>query len=232
MSFLLSTFYSQIHFYGVIVLRLLTACVLGGIIGYEREHTNRPAGFRTHILVCVGSGLVMVTSEFIFRKYSSAVNVDPARLGAQVISGIGFLGAGTIIREGFSVKGLTTAASLWAVSCVGIASGIGFYEGAIAATILIYITLITLKKFEEGFNKKSHYRALYVETRDIPGQLGAVSCALGSHGVSIKKIELIGDESKQNIIIKVLLHYPAGVRREDVVSELRAIDGVYKVIEE
>lgn len=135
----------------VIALRLVLACALGGIVGFEREYKHRPAGFRTHILVCVGSALVMITSEFIFRKYSGQVNMDPARLGAQVISGIGFLGAGTIIREGASIKGLTTAASLWAVACVGIAAGIGFYEGAIAATILIFTALRVLKRFEGRF---------------------------------------------------------------------------------
>lgn len=145
--------------YLTILLRLVLATVLGGIIGFERENISRPAGFRTHILVCVGAALIMVTSEFIQRKYAGTVNMDPARLGAQVISGIGFLGAGTIIRDGSNVKGLTTAASLWAVSGVGIAAGIGFYEGAVTATILIFFTLIVLRKFEHSFPKKSWKKA-------------------------------------------------------------------------
>ena len=127
-----------------ILARLLLAVLLGGFVGYEREHANRPAGFRTHILVCVGAALVMVTSEYMVRKYSISA-VDPARLGAQVVSGIGFLGAGTIIRDGVNIRGLTTAASLWAVSCVGIAVGSGFYAGAAIATIFIFLTLIILK---------------------------------------------------------------------------------------
>ena len=94
-----------------ILIRIVLAGVLGGIIGIERESINRPAGFRTHILVCVGSALVMITSQYIFFHYSSQVNLDTARMGDQVISGIGFLGAGTIVRKGFNVKGLTTAAS-------------------------------------------------------------------------------------------------------------------------
>ena len=138
--------------------RLLLALLLGGLIGYERESENRPAGFRTHILVCIGSALVMVTSEFMYRDLTMERPIDLSRMGAQVISGIGFLGAGTIIREGFNVKGLTTAASLWAVSCVGLAAGIGFVEGAVIATILIYITLIVLKKIEKQFNVKKQYK--------------------------------------------------------------------------
>ncbi|MDF2988017.1 MAG: putative rane protein [Eubacterium sp.] len=141
---------NQADFYIAMILRLLAACLLGGIIGFEREHVHRPAGLRTHILVCVGSALVMITSEFIYYHYSSHVNVDPARLGAQVISGIGFLGAGTIIKEGISVKGLTTAASLWAVSCVGIAVGIGFYSGAIIATVIIFLILVVIKKTQSS----------------------------------------------------------------------------------
>lgn len=135
------------------LLRLTLAGVFGGFIGFEREHSHRPAGFRTHILVAVGSTLVMLTSSYIFLEYQAFTNVDPARLGAQVISGIGFLGAGTILREGFSVKGLTTAASLWAVSCIGLAVGIGYYEGAFIATIFIYITLNFLKRIMIRSNK-------------------------------------------------------------------------------
>ncbi|NLX93193.1 MAG: MgtC/SapB family protein [Clostridiales bacterium] len=135
------------------LLRLTLAGVFGGIIGFEREHSHRPAGFRTHILVAVGSALVMLTSSYIFIEYQGLTNMDPARLGAQVISGIGFLGAGTILREGFSVKGLTTAASLWAVSCIGLAVGIGYYEGAFIATIFIYITLNFLKRIMIRSNK-------------------------------------------------------------------------------
>ena len=121
------------------VIKMVLTVLLSGIIGFEREHSHRPAGFRTHILVAVGSTLVMMTSKFVFLEYQGIVTVDPTRLGAQVISGIGFLGAGTILREGFSVKGLTTAASLWAVSCIGLAVGAGYYIGAFVTTLVISI---------------------------------------------------------------------------------------------
>lgn len=214
-----------------IVLRLLLACLLGGVIGYEREHTNRPAGFRTHILVCVGAALVMITSEFIFTKYGETSRSDPARLGAQVISGIGFLGAGTIIRDGFNVRGLTTAASLWAVSCVGIAAGIGFYSGAVIATILIFMTLITLKKAERRFSKKNRYRTLIVESENVPNQVGTVSGLLETFNIEVKNIQLYKDKDN-NLMIKLLVKLAARGMDLQVFSDLQMLDGVKKVYEE
>lgn len=214
-----------------IVLRLLLAGLLGGLIGYEREHTNRPAGFRTHILVCMGAALVMVTSEFIFGKYGELTDVDPARLGAQVISGIGFLGAGTIIRDGFNVRGLTTAASLWAVSCVGIAVGTGFYGGAIAATILIFLTLISLKKAEKHFTRKNRYRTFIVESEASPGQVGQVSSLLERYKVEIKNIQLY--KSKDNdLMIKLLVKMPGSTVDLQTLNDLQELAGVKKVYEE
>jgi putative Mg2+ transporter-C (MgtC) family protein len=213
-----------------IIVRLLVAGILGGIIGYEREHTNRPAGFRTHILVCVGSALVMVTSEYIFDRYRLSANIDPARLGAQVISGIGFLGAGTIIRDGFNVRGLTTAASLWAVSCVGIAAGIGFYEGAIIATVLIFLTLIFLKKMELRFTGKNNCKTLFIESDNISGQIGIVSCIFEKYGVDIKNIEFINNENN-NIMMKFLVKFHDNLSNKHVIDDLQGIQGVKKVYE-
>lgn len=132
--------------YAHLILRIALASLFGALIGIEREYAHRPAGLRTHVLVCVGSCLVMLTSEFIYKTYHIfSPNMDVARLGAQVISGVGFLGAGTIIRNGNSVKGLTTAASIWAVACIGLATGIGYYSGAIIATFIIYLILVYFK---------------------------------------------------------------------------------------
>ena len=133
---------------GDIALRLLAAALLGGFVGIERENKKRAAGLRTHVLVTLGSSLVMVLSEYLFLEYRGLTNIDPARLGAQVISGIGFLGAGTIIKQGVSVRGLTTAASLWAVACIGLAAGSGFYAAAVIAAAIVFITLRVLGKFE------------------------------------------------------------------------------------
>ena len=125
-----------------IALRLSCAMLIGLVIGTEREYTHRPAGMRTHILVALGACAVSVTGELLFNQYSSMGALpDPARLSAQVVTGVGFLGAGTIMREGFSVKGLTTAASLWAVACLGIAAGFGYYALAIFGMVFILVTL-------------------------------------------------------------------------------------------
>ncbi len=213
------------------LLRLVLAGVLGGVIGYEREHTNRPAGFRTHILVCVGAALVMVTSEFIFDIYGGKVNLDPARLGAQVISGIGFLGAGTIIRDGFNVRGLTTAASLWAVSCVGIAVGIGFYGGAVIATILIFLTLIILKKAENRFSSRNRYRTFIIESGNVPGQVGQVTYLFEKYRIEIKNIQLY--KSKENeMMIKILVKMPGSTVDLQLLSDVQSLNGVGKVYEE
>lgn len=223
---------ATLQFYLVLTARLILACVLGGIVGYERESMNRPAGFRTHILVCVGASLVMVTSEFIFREYKTLANVDPTRLGAQVISGIGFLGAGTIIREGFSVRGLTTAASLWAVSCVGIAAGIGFYEGAVAATVIIYLTLILLKKIEDNFTQKSQYKLIYVQSKNISGQIGAITHVFGKYDIALKNIEFMNDGEGSNRLVKFLIKLPHNLSKDIIINDIRKIDGVEAVTEE
>ena len=129
-----------------ILWRLLCAMVVGMVIGIEREYTHRPAGMRTHILVSLGSCAVMITGQLIYAEYSAyGATPDPARLAAQVIAGVGFLGAGTIMREGANVKGLTTAASLWCVACLGIAAGGGYYLVAVVGMIGILITLTILE---------------------------------------------------------------------------------------
>lgn len=215
-----------------IITRLLLASILGGVIGYERESTHRPAGFRTHILVCIGAALVMVTSEFMFNRYRGLTNIDPARLGAQVISGIGFLGAGTIIRQGFNVKGLTTAASLWAVSCVGLAAGVGFYEGAIVTTILVYITLILLKKMEDHFARKNHYRTLFIKSGNIQGQVGAISSILDKHGVATKSIEFINDGEHDAVLIKFIIKTPQNFPKAPLINDLQGLEGISQVYED
>ncbi|MGI6559248.1 MAG: MgtC/SapB family protein [Limnochordia bacterium] len=121
-----------------IALRLLLATVLGGLVGLERELHGRPAGFRTNTLVCLGSTLVMLVSAYAFAN-TPGWSYDPGRMAAQVVSGIGFLGAGSIMREGPSIKGLTTAASLWVVAGIGLAVGSGFLFAAVFATVLPFL---------------------------------------------------------------------------------------------
>ena len=124
-------------------IKMLLALLCGGVLGVERGRKKRPAGFRTYMLVCLGATLAMMINDFVWLKYGTG---DPTRLGAQVISGIGFLGAGTIITTGHNrVKGLTTAAGLWAAACIGLAIGVGYYEGAIIGTTMIVIIMVLLQ---------------------------------------------------------------------------------------
>ena len=160
-----------------ICMRLACAMAVGMIIGTEREYTNRPAGLRTHILVALGACVVTITGQLIFAQYHAlGSSPDPARLSAQVITGVGFLGAGTILREGSNVKGLTTAASLWAVACLGIAAGFGYYHAAIAGMVFIFITLTILEvlqhKLMGSHDPVKHYR---LQTMDISKGLEAIN---------------------------------------------------------
>ncbi|MDD5194899.1 MAG: MgtC/SapB family protein [Candidatus Omnitrophica bacterium] len=134
--------------------RLFVAFILGSVIGLERERKNRSAGLRTHILVCVGSALIMLVSIYIYEIYKGQAVVDPSRIAAGVVTGIGFLGAGTIIRGGQDIRGLTTAASVWVSSAIGLAVGCGYLSAAIAATIITFITLALLKWVEHRLQKE------------------------------------------------------------------------------
>jgi len=230
-AYLYSALNGEIKLFLELSLRLLLALALGGIIGYERESLHRPAGFRTHILVCVGAALVMLTSEFMFIHYSGKTNADPARLGAQVISGIGFLGAGTIIREGFSVKGLTTAASLWTVSCVGIAVGSGFYEGAVMATILIYLTLMTLKRMQNQILFKKTKGFFYVHADYLPEKISAIKDIFRRYGILVKDIQFIQSDSDYKILVSFLILKPRDMDKEILVNELLGTEGVRQVYE-
>jgi putative Mg2+ transporter-C (MgtC) family protein len=141
-----------------IIIRLALAMVLSGLIGIERQVHRRTAGLRTHILVSLGSCLIMLTSMYVFDIYKDIVPLDPARIAAGVVTGIGFLGAGTIIRERQEVRGLTTAASLWVVAGIGLAVGIGFYNAAIYATALTLIVLFLLRYIEIFLSSKEANR--------------------------------------------------------------------------
>ncbi|KRQ87410.1 putative Mg(2+) transport ATPase [Caloramator mitchellensis] len=181
------------------ILRLSVAMLLGGLVGYEREHKNRPAGLRTHILVCIGSALVQIIS-FNYTNLYGPTAIDPMRLGAQVISGIGFLGAGTILKEGVNVKGLTTAASLWTVACIGLAIGSGFTIEATIATIFVFIALKGFKFLEQKISKEYKYYNLQVVVRNIPGVMGSIGKKLGEKGINIVGVEISGGEDEEAII--------------------------------
>lgn len=144
-----------------ISFRIIMAIILGGIMGIEREQKQRPAGFRTYVIVCLGACLASITNIYICNTMGST---DPARIPSQVISGIGFLGAGTIlVTKGNHISGLTTAAGLWCAACIGIAIGSGFYSGAIICTVMIIISLRTLSIVDKKFTKYNRYINIYAE---------------------------------------------------------------------
>lgn len=144
-----------------VAIRILAAIIVGGLIGMERGMKNRPAGLRTYMLVCVGSCLIMLINQYVYQTTGAG---DPMRLGAQVVSGIGFLGAGTIIVTQHSqIRGLTTAAGLWASAGVGLAFGVGFYEAAITAAVGIYAILTILQRWETRLRKKVRFLEVYIE---------------------------------------------------------------------
>jgi len=139
---------------GQVIFRLGVTLILSGLVGIERQAHRRTAGLRTHILVSLGSCLIMLTSLYVFDIYKDIASVDPTRIAAGVITGIGFLGAGTIIRSGQAVKGLTTAASLWIVAAIGLAVGCGFYSASLVATLFTVVVLIFLRNIERVIFKK------------------------------------------------------------------------------
>lgn len=210
----------------VVLLRLFAAALLGGIVGIERENRKRAAGLRTHLLVCLGSALIMVLSEYLFFKYHGLTNFDPARLGAQVVSGIGFLGAGTIIKQGASVKGLTTAASLWTVACIGLAAGSGFYAAAVIAAAIVFVTLRTLSRFENVIiNKEGTYAEVCVRIDNKPGKLGEVASFIGKIGANINNVD-IEDDGEDYMVVRFSLKLSKGQTRNDLITLLKTLDGI------
>lgn len=174
-----------------ICLRLACAMLVGLVIGTEREYTHRPAGMRTHILVALGACVVAITGELIFSHYSVlGSSADPARLAAQVITGVGFLGAGTIMKEGPTVKGLTTAASVWAVACIGIAAGFGYYALAIFGMVFILITLTIFEWLQKILMNPVHKRTedYVLETTDISATLTLINDTASAEGVTVKNM--------------------------------------------
>lgn len=206
-------------------LRLLMSCILGGIIGYEREAHRKTAGLRTHILVSIGSCLIMILSIKIYESVQGLTNADPARLAAQVVSGIGFLGAGSIIKDGPTVKGLTTAASLWVVSGVGLAVGSGYYIEAFITTGLVFLTLSILSRLENKEYKS--LVGLFIMTTDMPGQIGEIGVLLGLHGIHIRDIKI--EEKKDLLGITFRIYMPKGVNVNDVTTGLLSIKGITSV---
>ncbi|MFZ2537388.1 MAG: MgtC/SapB family protein, partial [Oscillospiraceae bacterium] len=198
-----------------VTVRLFLSLLCGGILGIERGRKKRPAGFRTHMLVCLGSTLVMITSQYVLQTYGQT---DITRMGAQVVSGIGFLGAGTIMVTGRNqVKGLTTAAGLWAVACLGLALGIGFYSGAIISCILILFVMTILHKLDGYMVSKSKLINLFIEFSTVR-DLATLMNTAKSVNMKVSDIEITKSNSADKAVIVLLTVRTSEVRNhEDVI---------------
>lgn len=208
-----------------VIFRLALAVLLGGIIGFERGRAGRPAGLRTHILVCLGAVLAMMTNQYIFETFGVS---DPTRMAAQVISGIGFLGAGTILVTGrHQVKGLTTAAGLWATACMGLAIGIGFYTAAVVACIMITFVTFILHRVDNLLVSKSRTLDLYVEfSNSVP--FPTVLEALKSLQAEIETIEIVKPNYGTNTQLAAIMTLKLKKKktRVDVIAKLCSLEGV------
>ena len=208
-----------------ILLRLSLAVLLGGLIGFERGRAGRPAGLRTHILVCLGSTLAIMTNQYIFEKYGVS---DPSRMAGQVISGIGFLGAGTIIVTGrHQVKGLTTAAGLWATACMGLAIGIGFYKAAIVSCVFIAFATVVLHRLDNIMLSKSKVLDIYIEINKT-ASITSVLDTVKSYMVHIESIEMVKPTYDSNAAIAAIMTLRLKQKRVrlDVLAKICAIEGV------
>ncbi len=214
-----------------IILRLTLATICGGILGAERGRKKRPAGFRTHILVCIGAAMVMITSQYMTDVLK--INTDASRMGAQVISGIGFLGAGTILVVGGNqVKGLTTAAGLWSCACMGLAIGIGFYEGAIISCIFLIGVVTLLHKLDLYSRTHSKVLDVYAELEDITGVTNFMN-SVKADGTKISDIEVKkSNENDTHIIgLTMTLTLADKIDHYEYILKLHTIENVCSIEE-
>lgn len=219
--------------YADLSLRILVSLVLGGLIGLEREWHNHAAGFRTHMLVCVGSTMIMLLSIYGFGDFAYEYNVrmDPARLAAQVVSGIGFLGAGAIIRNGSSISGLTTAASIWVVAAIGLCVGAGFFFVASLVTVLVIIILLLLNKFERSFHNKRSQNEVFVRIANTEGGVARIVELLEKEGLHIVQMSLEApndDQENEGIrTLRIKLHKPRSKDLFQVFDQLLALEFIH-----
>ncbi|MDD3088518.1 MAG: MgtC/SapB family protein [Candidatus Omnitrophica bacterium] len=213
----------------VVTVRVLLACLMGGLVGLEREIHGCAAGLRTHILVTIGSALFMLVSIFMPVGFGDLGAVDPSRIAANVVTGIGFLGAGAIIRYGWSIRGLTTAASIWAVAAIGLAVGSGMYIPA-AITTTVVLAVLFLSRFEDTMESNMHKEVLTVtiSSESIKG-FDEVKNIVEVYGGKIRKIssEDVNGGKSRRFILDVMVYY--SMRRKDMVSDIAVLSGIQEV---
>ena len=217
--------------YVVVCLRLVLAVACGGGVGYSRSMKRRGAGFKTHALVCLGAALVMLTGEYIYHVFGTQFEI--ARLGAQVVSGVSFLGVGTIIITGKNhIQGLTTAAGLWTCACIGIALGIGFYTGAIVTTLLVLFIYRFMWRMDELAYARSRELDLYIEFENRRVVAGFVS-TMKSYNYKITQMEMGKSKKNKDDVVNatVVVETAPGTNHHEVLALIHGIDGVLFVEE-
>lgn len=210
------------------VVQLLLSAALAGIIGLERERHGRAAGLRTHILVAVGSCLIMLSSEHIFGSHSRAATCDPGRIAAGVVTGIGFLGAGTILRYRGSVIGLTTAASIWVVAAIGLSIGARFYEGALVTTGISILTLWLIGQLEHRIIRKDWYKSLVIESHIDHNMLQRMRSVLSDYRAEIRNFEIEKIDNRDDCRLLFDIKLTTNKYDDTIIIELLKLDGVNK----
>lgn len=218
---------SELH----ILLRLLLALLLGGLVGFEREQSKHAAGLRTNILVCLGSCLLMLLSMYGFSAFVDEPNVrvDPARLAAAVITGIGFLGAGTILFTGKSITGLTTAASLWVVSAIGLAVGAGFYFASATATVMVLVTLWAFNKLEKRYISAKKEQLIKIKAKDLSRAMLDINSLMTDRKIVIKKMlleECEADENGEQVMLQLFITLPKSETLLVLLDSIKHLEGV------
>ena len=212
--------------------RLVLSCVMGCIIGYERQARHKSAGLRTNILVCLGSCLVMLLSQSLYQDVEGKTNADPARLAAQVVSGIGFLGAGAIMKEGVTVTGLTTAACLWVVAGVGLAVGAGFYVGAGITTALVFLICGYLTRFDFWMGHET-FLTLSIVMVERPGQISRISNLLDMMHLKVRGIRMKANTERNpkdpEVNLELDLEGAQRIDRGAVVDAVKNLRGIISV---
>ena len=225
--------FSRFDFQTQVLIKLLLAAFLGGLVGLEREVHGRPAGFRTHLLVSLGACLMAVISEYYFLKFnlydsSSALRLDPGRVTAQIVTGIGFLGAGVILKEGQSVRGLTTAACLWVAAGIGMAIGAGLFLPAVVVTILSLISLMLLKRFERYF-RRDRYRTLTVQAAEKSLSREALMELLSNYGFRMIDFSMDRDCERKEVRFDLVVVHPEGIPGVELANAICELDQVKRV---
>ncbi len=209
-----------------IVIRLVTAMALGGLIGIDRGAKRRGGGARTDSAVCIGAALVMMTGQYIEIRWPGLADIS--RMASQVVSGVGFLGAGSILVSGHQVKGLTSAAGIWLSACIGLAVGIGFVDGAVLATLVLLAGLHLLPLLEEKIYPYSRYVILYVEA-DEGGASAEFLHHLKMDGCKVDRFDVDKSGGMQSFTILTTIRLPKDLNRDEYIEELSRMRGIHSI---